>query len=180
MMLQEIPATSQDFNAVWHIYEEAFPKAERRSLAQQVQIMSDPAYHLHAVHQSNGVIGLLAEWNLSAYEFIEHFAVHKKHRSKGIGSAVLEQYLGCRGRPVVIEVEPPVNEESRRHIRFWERNGFVLNLYNYIQPSYGKGKEPVRMYLMTTQPLEEARFGALRDEMHKTAYGLAKPLLNMD
>ena len=46
-------------------------------------------------------------------------------------------------------MEPPETELTRRRIGFYERNGFVLNDYDYVQPSLGEGKDPVPLRIMT-------------------------------
>ena len=70
-------------------------------------------------------------------------------RNGGLGDRMVKAFLERFGKPFFIEVEPPEDELTRRRIGFYERNGFVLNDYDYVQPSLGEGKEPVPLRIMT-------------------------------
>ena len=53
-------------------------------------------------------------------------------------------------KDVLIEVEHPETDEAKRRIKFYEQNGFkVRREFNYVQPPYSPGQEPVAMLLMT-------------------------------
>lgn len=46
----------------------------------------------------------------------------------------MEEYIRQSGKPVLLEVEPPLGEMEQRRIGFYERLGFHLNPYAYVQP----------------------------------------------
>ena len=61
---------------------------------------------------------------------------------------------------------------------FFEKLGFKLNRYDYTQPPYGRGKKPVKMYIMShPAALTEKEFSFVRDKLHKKVYGLEKALV---
>jgi hypothetical protein len=56
---------------------------------------------------------------------------------------------------MILEVEPPVDDISRKRISFYERHGFRRNKYfNYRQPSYAYGLPEVEMELMSRGNIE--------------------------
>lgn len=167
------------FESVWSIYEESFPLDERRTKQAQEKIFKEKKYQFYAIREGSECMGLLAAWNLKEYTFVEHFAIRKDVRSRGLGSQAMHAY--CIQEPkLVLETERPTSEIAQRRIEFWKRAGFKLNTYNYVQPPYGSGKNPVPMYLMTApSALTDNEFYLLRNEIHKTVYGLKSPLLSL-
>ena len=70
----------------------------------------------------------------------------------------------CRraGR-VILEIDPPEDEISRRRRGFYERNGFVYNEYDYIHPSYLRPPQPHRLMVMSyPEAISPAEFEAFR------------------
>ncbi len=63
----------------------------------------------------------LTYWKFENYVYIEHFAVDPAHRSKNIGRMMLNHLFGTVGENVLIEVEKPTDDESRRRISFYEK-----------------------------------------------------------
>ena len=57
--------------------------------------------------------------------------------------------LGGRGKTVILEIDPPVDDISIRRLHFYERLGFVANPYQYIHPSFRKPFTPHRLVLMS-------------------------------
>ena len=68
-------------------------------------------------------------------------------RGKGYGARVISA-LGRWYKDIVLEVEPPECENSKRRIAFYERCGFHLSKEEYYQPPYKKDASPVRLMLM--------------------------------
>ena len=63
---------------------------------------------------------------------------------------MLNHLFGTVGENVLIEVEKPTDDESRRRISFYEKNGFRLREdINYVQPPYSPEQSGVEMLLMT-------------------------------
>ncbi len=79
---------------------------------------------------------------------------------------------------VVLETERPEGSSiAERRIGFWQRTGFALNNYNYIQPPYGSSKSSVPLFLMTyPKKLSVEEFEKVRKNIHIIIYGLKKPL----
>ena len=47
------------------------------------------------------------------------------------------------------EVELPETEMARRRIGFYQRGGFVLNPYPYVQPPISAGRNPLPLAIMS-------------------------------
>lgn len=172
MKLIKIKSLKQEeFKEIWKIYEESFPKDERRDLEAQKQVLKNKLYRLYSINDKNEVIGLIGEWKLPKIYFLEHIAIRKDKRNEGIGSKIIPEYLEKR-KQIILETErPEANEMAIRRIKFWKRQGLILNNFDYIQPPYGLDKLPVPLYLMTYPnklKLEELR--KIRDNIHKTVY----------
>lgn len=78
---------------------------------------------------------------------------------------------------IVVEVERPNTDITQRRIEFYKKVGFKLNKYDYIQPPYGVGKNPVPMFLMTfPNKIKESEFILIRKKLHSDVYGLKEPI----
>ena len=60
---------------------------------------------------------------------------------------------------------------AKRRIAFYERNGFFLNKYDYIQPPMSKGKNPVPLLVMTSGGKVSAkRFDEIKKCLYREVY----------
>ncbi len=129
------------------IYREAFPPRERRDEATQAAALADPAFRADGIRLNGKIAGLVFYWEHPAFHYIEHLALSPAMRGRNIGSEVLQAF--CRGRRVILEIEPPEDPATVRRLRFYEHAGFVANPHPYIHPSYGEPAEPHRLVLMS-------------------------------
>lgn len=137
------------FEAFWKIYEEAFPRNEKRDIEGQRAILDDNNYDILLQREGGIALGFLAYWKLGRFHFVEHLAVSRESRGKGVGGRLIQAILRM-GKPVVLEVEPPEDEVKRKRIVFYERHGFVLNDHPHIQPPLAKGANPVVLKWMSS------------------------------
>lgn len=132
------------------IYESAFPTDERRVFDSVIELArTNPDFTLFEIMLDHESVGIFSTWHLGRFVFVEHFAVSEKYRGWGIGQQIVESWLAGQTLPVVLEVERPSDELSRRRIGFYERTGFRLWSVDYMQPAYSIDKNPVPMHLMT-------------------------------
>ena len=88
---------------------------------------------------------------------------------------MLKAFLERFGKPFFIEVEPPEDELTRRRIGFYERNGFVLNDYDYVQPSLGEGKDPVPLRIMTwPRGMEKEELADIEQRIRRNLFDKSK------
>ncbi|MCM1152533.1 MAG: GNAT family N-acetyltransferase [Muribaculum sp.] len=145
----------EDYPQFLKIYNEAFPPDERRAYDDEKDLERfigghHAKFHGFSVKDGDLYLGFLTYWTFKDYVYIEHFAVSPEHRGKNIGRKMLHYLFEEVSPDVLIEVERPDSDDAQRRIRFYEQNGFrVRGGFNYVQPPYSEGKNPVPMLLMT-------------------------------
>lgn len=108
------------------------------------------------------------------FSFIEHFAIFPEYRGRETGSQVLQQ-LKNTSLPLLLEVEPPADETSRRRIGFYQRNGFHVLDLPYFQPPYHPGHSPIPMLLMSNKPKwVKEKLKLTVHSIHQTVYGVGE------
>ena len=161
-----------DFEDVWKIMEASFPPEERREKEKQRKLLrEEEKYRLFGGFRDGKLNGFLAAWQFPDFHFVEHFAVESSERGSGFGQRMLEMVMQKAGGRIVLEVEPPEDEKKKRRIGFYERNGFVLNDYPYIQPAMAETTEPIPLMVMSTGgSLTEEEFSEIRRQLYHSVY----------
>jgi len=166
---------SQEFKEAWKIYESSFPLDEKRTFEVQKKILRNNLYDFFAVKKNDTLVAIITVWRFQEFLFIEHLAVIDFLRGKGVGTDLLKEYLSKTNEKIVLEVELPNTETATKRINFYEKIGFKLNSFNYIQPPYGKEKNHVPMILMSyPQTITELEFILIRDKLHRFVYEYKK------
>jgi ribosomal protein S18 acetylase RimI-like enzyme len=179
MPFTPIQVQTPAFNAFWNIYEEAFPSDERREKKQQEAVMKRKEYQLLGYYAQKKMVGFMASWTFPEFIIFEHLAIEAPLRNKGLGSAMIREYLQNEPRRVVVEVEKPeTSVNAARRIRFYDRLKFKVSPYRYTQPPYSATKNPVSMKMITNKAMTPEEYDNIRAKIHKELYGLAKPLLD--
>lgn len=161
---------TEEFDEVYQLLECAFPPDERRDYAGQRALLEEAKYRVY-VAGDDKIAGFLALWQLDGWTFVEHFAVRPDRRGQGMGSEMLSALRKKTGSPLCLESELPLTEIAARRISFYERNGFFVNTYPYVQPPFSADKEPVELYVLTTNgALTTEKFEQLQREIYKTVY----------
>lgn len=158
---------------IWNIYEYSFPENERRDLESHKQIMNNPLYHLVPLKNQDRIIGFIAYWDLDDFVFIEHLAIKRGLRGKGYGSKTINKMTSLFPK-IILEVEEPETEEARKRIRFYQKHGFYLNSYPYLQPPYKPQDAPVPLLLMSfPSKMDELEFCKAREIMYTKVYQMS-------
>ncbi|ASB50723.1 GNAT family N-acetyltransferase [Alkalitalea saponilacus] len=162
------------FNQFWSIMVESFPESERKLREDYAIQLKTKLFAIKLFHdESDDLKGFIGWWQLKKHRFVEHFAVSSKFRNQGLGNIIFREFLNENTHPVVLEVEPPIEEMAIRRIGFYERLGFLLHPYSYFQPPYHKEHSPLALQLMTNSPaLSEEGFNELKHEVYQTVYGI--------
>lgn len=137
----------KDFELFWEIYEDSFPEDEKRDKNGQLKIMNKEEYNIE-FYREESIIGFITYWHIGDYTYIDHLAIKNEHRGKGYGTKLLDM-IKRKGNKFILEVEPPINKTNKKRIRFYEKNGFYLNEYDYIQRPLKKNGKTVKLELMT-------------------------------
>ena len=163
--------TERDFDSVWEIMEESFPRDERRSREAQRKILDVSWYHLYGSRAHGELMAFLAVWEFDTFLFVEHFAVRKSCRNGGLGAVLLTQLTTQSRKPVILEVELPTGELEARRIAFYERNGFVMNPFEYMQPAMGEDRHAIPLRIMSyPKRLLADEFETMRDVLYCHVY----------
>ncbi len=136
------------FKEAFALYESAFPKEERRDIDEQQRAMKNKDYHFDLITDNGSFCGIMLYWETDNLIFLEHFAVLPELRGKGVGKCALEILKG-KNKPILLEIEPPEDEITKRRYEFYKRNGFIMNPYHHIQAKYHLGDEDLELKIMS-------------------------------
>lgn len=160
-----------DFDKVFAIMQKSFPSDEYRDYQGQKQLLKETVYTVYVFEEDDIIKAFISVHRLNDFAFIEHFAVNPVYRNLGIGSAMLSELKNMLDCQLCLEVELPETDIAVRRIGFYKRNGFYLNNYPYIQPSFSPDKNPVPLLIMTTgDPLDEEGFQRIKKTLYKDVY----------
>lgn len=159
------------FNEFYNYLIESMRKDEYRSYEKQKSLLEKEHYQILFCFFENRIIGVMALWRLSSFEFIEHFAVKKECRGKGIGSKMIEFIQNKFNNKVILEVELPYNETNRKRIYFYEQHGFSYNDFEYFQTPLNQGDEPLPLRIMSyPDPISRKEFEKAQNLLKESAY----------
>jgi len=149
------PLSSSDLGTFLRIYEESFPENERRIYRNTYDLedfilSKDGQFSILGAYEGDTLIGFISYWDFDSRHYIEHFAMDPAKRGANIGGRMLDTFIERVSPDILIEVERPVDDITRRRIGFYERHGFRLHPdVDYVQPPYSPGQEGLPMLLMT-------------------------------
>lgn len=163
--------TENTFDEIFPLLEAAFPATELRIREDQHKLLQEERYHLYGVRKDGVFAAVFATWEIDDFLYIEHFAVKEECRNGGYGGKLLDILLEEKGRPMVLEVEVPEDEMTRRRIGFYERHGLVYNEYPYLQPPMRKGQDMLPLRFMTKpSAIDEKTYERYKNQIYKFVY----------
>ena len=198
-MIRLLPITTQAspyWDSLVRIYLQSFPIDEQRPIESIARLITKEShYTLYAIVNTTDYLpsvadytsssnnsfreegyqqpmGLLSTWEFEDFIYIEHFAIEPSLRSQGYGTKAIQTFIQEHSKPIILEVEPPTNEQSIHRIRFYERCGLSLYEYPYIQPAYTPTSNPIPLRLMGTIDLEATPLSLVSNILHKEVYAL--------
>lgn len=165
-------ASISDFDHIFALMDEAFPDVEMRTYEGQKALLSKQNYKILIQYDGGCIESMMALWEFPHFIFIEHFAICKQKRGYGIGSLCLEEFLRDVQKPVILEVEPACDDITKKRISFYERRGFHLHTYSYMQPPLRKDKGGCPLQIMSyPNALTLQQFEEMKDILYKEVYG---------
>ncbi|QTD40678.1 GNAT family N-acetyltransferase [Sporosarcina sp. Te-1] len=162
----------REFDQLYALMEASFPNNERRTYAGQKALLEDPHYRLLTrTDDKNRIIAFLASWEFSTFRFVEHIAVDSVMRGSGTGGKLMSSYMEETTKPVILEVELPETELAQRRIGFYERLGFHLNPFDYVQPPLQEGQTDLPLHIMSyPRPITEEEFTHFKEMLYTVVY----------
>jgi len=155
-------------------YTQSFPEAERRDFSLVRGLIDEnPSFITYTLLKENKYVGFITAWQFDDFIYVEHFAIDETARNGGIGAIAMKQFLSLHKSPVVLEVEAPTDELSKRRICFYQRLGFQLDYHPYQQPPYRKEEDWLDMLLMSYGEINlDTRYESVKALLYKHVYGV--------
>ena len=117
------------------LYHVSFPPHAQRESSSQLAILRDDAYQFQLIYEADSMVGILLFWETNTWIYVEHFCIAPNKRNLGYGEKALA-LLAERGKPIILEIDPPVDEFSIRRKGSYERMGFHENDFAHVHPPY--------------------------------------------
>lgn len=160
----------KEYSFVEELLTASFPIDEYRPLDKQRQnVEYTDCFHMNILRLNQEPVGLLSYWQLESFAYVEHFAVHSTLRGKGYGGEAIKSLIEEK-RNIVLEVELPTDERTRRRVAFYSRYGLTLCAKEYVQPAYRAGGNEIPMKLMHCGVDMERDFENIRDCIYRAVY----------
>ena len=141
------------YQKAMELYNLSFPPHEQRETHSQNQILMQDAYHFDIICDEGEFVVEILYWEIAGFFYIEHFCVLPAMRNKHYGQRILNAY---QVTPLILEIDPPVDEISIRRKRFYERCGFVENSFRHIHPPYHAENQGHELVIMSSPIMLEA------------------------
>lgn len=168
-----VKTTDVSYAFVENLLHESFPEEERRDDdMQRYNTDNNPLFTAYLITDDAENIGLITLWKLSGFLYVEHLATSPSVRNKGYGKMIMQALLhDFSDYTIVLEVELPEDDLSKRRIGFYERNGFKLCHKPYMQPPYRSGGTPIPMHVMYSgdRPIDDI-FDKIKSEIYRNVY----------
>lgn len=152
----------------------SFPPEEYREL-EELRKYTDTKSHFHnnIIFHNDIPVGFITYWNFGSFYYVEHFAIDPAQRNGGHGKNVLNHLCQLLEHPIILEVEAPDEEMSRRRINFYQRHGFSLWETPYKQPPYKAGDNYLPMFLMAYGDLQsEKDYDTVKGHIYREVYNV--------
>lgn len=174
-MIEFVPLSESGHNHfAKELFESAFPEKERPPFGELKERNQANFHFLVATIDDDEPIGILTYWIFDDFAYVEHFAIAKEYRNKGLGKAVMLNFMIQHQDQVVLEVERPITEQAEHRLEFYTDLGFTQNPQDYIQPSYYENELAVPMIMMSKYELDDGEFEDVRTVLYKEVYHYAQ------
>lgn len=164
--------TRKKLSRIYSAYESTFPADERRDEVQFLALLQNPDSFIFSVKNDETHVGYVILWKLETCYYLEHFEVFEEFRNLKLGSQILSE-LQEKFDHIILESEPShLDEMAERRINFYLRNGFTIISEDYIQPSYGPGKNSMNLFVLSNFTVEKVK--EIEKELHTKVYLVEK------
>lgn len=159
-LLRVSPTGSKLWDQVWRLYTDSFPDYERRRISSHARACEDAQFHTCIAVENGNLLALLFFWKYDNYIYIEHLAVLPSLRGRNIGTTLLKEFISLNeNKKIILEIDPPVDEISKRRLAFYENIGFIDNGYSFIHPSYTKNGHKHELHILSyPEDIDDAEF----------------------
>lgn len=166
-----IALKKDEFEKVYEQMTKAFIQDELRYFDDAFKLLDNEDYNVYHIIYNKKRVGFISIWDLKDFYFVEHFVIYDEYRNKGLGGKAIDK-INEKFKNVILEAELPNDEISKRRLGFYNRHGFIINEFNYVQPAYHKNLNPVMMKLLSYPiKIDEEK---IINKIHKVVYGVDK------
>lgn len=123
------PMATNTKQEVKQLYEQAFPKEERRPFWMLSRQCKKGVMEILTIEEEEENVGLIISSFYKQIVLVEYFAVMSNQRGNGIGGRALtlakERY---KGKTLILEIEQPdpnIHDMKMRRQEFYNRHGFL-------------------------------------------------------
>lgn len=141
--------SDQWYESFREVYTGSFPIHEQRNEAQQTEAFDDRHYNLILKTDEDRVISFIGYWDFKSYVYIEHLAVNPELRGQNKGSELLEDFAKFALKPVILEIDPPTDQISKKRLNFYERLDYKTNPYIHFHPAYREELVPHELIVLS-------------------------------
>ncbi|MCZ9893287.1 GNAT family N-acetyltransferase [Brachyspira hyodysenteriae] len=113
-------------------------------------------------------------WLLEEFAYIEYFAIERKYRCMGYGSAALKKLMKIHDN-IILEVVPEdTNDLAYRRVNWYRSLGFYLYNDTYPYPYFLDNGEVtfIDFRLMSSNELTSYEYKKIVNLLHKNIYNL--------
>lgn len=170
-MILEPILSLEEKEKIFQAYTTSFPTDERRDDEDFWKLFEHSRTEILGIYKDKKIVGYFILWFFDDFTFIEHFEIFESFRGQNLGSSALG-VLSKKYNSLILETEPKTLDEiAKRRVDFYQRNGFSILKKDYIQPSYGEGKDAINLWLMgNLSSPDEKKLERTIAEIYKVVY----------
>lgn len=163
-----------EFDIFYNILLDNFPTKEIKDYSYMKDTFKKGIFKVLVLKECNKIIGILSYYDGGEFTFIDYFAISGDQKGKGLGSKMLEYFIKMVNKLVILEVEYPEDEQSRRRIAFYQRSEFILNnQYKYSVPPVRNLKQRLYFHLMSyPRAITDNEYNLYYPKILKLVYGI--------
>lgn len=164
----------EEFDRFYQILSNNFPTKEIKEYNYMKDTFHAGLYQVLTLKDNDQIVGIMSFYQHDDFRFIDYFAIDGSLKGKGMGSKMLQYFINLDDKMVILEVEHPEDEQSKRRIAFYQRNGLYLNdQFEYFVPPVRNLKHRLYFHLMSSkQKINNIEFEKYYPQILKMVYGI--------
>ena len=164
----------EEFDRFYQILSNNFPTKEIKEYNYMKDTFHAGLYQVLTLKDNDQIVGIMSFYQHDDFRFIDYFAIDGSLKGKGMGSEMLQYFINLDDKMVILEVEHPEDEQSKRRIAFYQRNGLYLNnQFEYFVPPVRNLKHRLYFHLMSSKrKINNIEFEKYYPQILKMVYGI--------
>lgn len=164
----------EEFDRFYQILSNNFPTKEIKEYNYMKDTFHAGLYQVLTLKDNDQIVGIMSFYQHDDFRFIDYFAIDGSLKGKGMGSKMLQYFINLDDKMVILEVEHPEDEQSKRRIAFYQRNGLYINdQFEYFVPPVRNLKHRLYFHLMSSKrKINNIEFEKYYPQILKMVYGI--------